>query len=162
MVLRNFLFAALLIVAAIQATSTLAYDVKEVIVLERPDGNTELNSRVWPVNFSHGLHTMNVPFFDEIIMATISLDYCETLMAAAGNAAHGALEKALSNPESFICVIEWAIPAFHGGELGRLVGRSFFSFAPMSRPRQRRQLPWGPVPVSAVYRRPPLLSAQNG
>nr|WP_320191777.1 hydrogenase small subunit [uncultured Desulfobacter sp.] len=68
----------------------------------------------------------HMPFFDEIIMNTISLDYCETIMAAAGHAAHGALEKALNNPEGFICVIEGAIPTFHGGEYGKVGGQTIF------------------------------------
>lgn len=68
----------------------------------------------------------HMPFFDEIIMNTISLDYCETIMAAAGSAAHGALEKALDNPEGFICVIEGAIPTFHGGLYGKVGGQTIF------------------------------------
>lgn len=63
MVRRNLFLAALLVVTGIVVTAALAYEVKAVIVLERPDGNTELNSWVWPVKFPHGFHTMNVPCF---------------------------------------------------------------------------------------------------
>ena len=31
------------------------------------------------------------PYFDVLIMEVVSLDYCETVMAAAGHAAHAAL-----------------------------------------------------------------------
>lgn len=63
MVRRNLFLAALLVVTGIVVTAALAYEIKEVIVLERPDGNTELNSWVGPVKFPHGFHTMNVPCF---------------------------------------------------------------------------------------------------
>lgn len=66
------------------------------------------------------------PYFDEIIMSTISLDYCETVMAAAGQAAHSALDKALNNPEGYICVIEGGIPTYHGGEYCKIGGETFF------------------------------------
>lgn len=66
------------------------------------------------------------PYFDEIIMNTISLDYCETIMAAAGDAAHAALEKAVNNPEGYVCVIEGGIPTLHGGEYGKVGGETMF------------------------------------
>ncbi len=42
------------------------------------------------------------PFIDDLILDTISLDYHETIMAAAGEAAEGALEQAVSNPDGYI------------------------------------------------------------
>nr|WP_320191776.1 cytochrome c3 family protein [uncultured Desulfobacter sp.] len=63
MVRRKLVFAALMVVTTIVATAALAYEVKELIVLDRPDGNTELNSWVGPVKFPHGLHAMNVSCF---------------------------------------------------------------------------------------------------
>lgn len=66
------------------------------------------------------------PYFDEIIMNTISLDYCETVMASAGQAAHAALEKAMKNPEGYVCVIEGGIPTYHGGEYGKVGGETMF------------------------------------
>lgn len=75
---------------------------------------------------TEGLLRAYQPYFDEIILNTISLDYCETIMAASGDAAHAALEKALVNPEGYICVIEGAIPTFHGGEYGKVGGETMF------------------------------------
>lgn len=75
---------------------------------------------------TEGLLRSYEPFFDEIIMSTISLDYCETVMAASGHAAHAALEKALANPEGYVCVIEGGIPTYHGGEYGKVGGETFF------------------------------------
>lgn len=54
------------------------------------------------------------PFLDVLIMDVISLDYCETVMAAAGKAAHHALEAAISHKDGYICVIEGGIPTRRG------------------------------------------------
>lgn len=75
---------------------------------------------------TEGLLRSYQPYFDEIILSTISLDYCETLMAASGHAAHAALEKAITNPEGYICVIEGGIPTYHGGEYGKVGGETMF------------------------------------
>lgn len=48
------------------------------------------------------------PYIDDLILNTISLDYHETLMAAAGHVTEAALDQAVSNPEGYICVIEGA------------------------------------------------------
>ena len=58
---------------------------------------------------SEALLRTGQPFIDELILDTISLDYHETIMAAAGEAAEAALEQAISAPEGFICVVEGAI-----------------------------------------------------
>lgn len=58
MVHKRSIFATVMVVATILATTALAYEVKEVIILERPDGNTELNRWIGPVKFPHGKHTM--------------------------------------------------------------------------------------------------------
>ena len=51
------------------------------------------------------------PNVDDILLDTISLEYHETIMAAAGYQAEACLEKALHDfPGKFICVIEGAIP----------------------------------------------------
>lgn len=51
------------------------------------------------------------PNVDDILLDTISLEYHETLMVAAGYQAEANLEKALADfPGKFICVIEGAIP----------------------------------------------------
>jgi len=75
---------------------------------------------------TEGLLRAYEPYFDEIIMNTISLDYCETIMAASGDAAHAALEKAVQNPEGYICVIEGGIPTLHGGQYGKVGGETMF------------------------------------
>lgn len=60
MVRKRPVFATVLMIVALTATVVLAYEVKEVIILDRPEGNTELNRWIGPVKFPHGFHTMNL------------------------------------------------------------------------------------------------------
>lgn len=64
------------------------------------------------------------PFIDDLILDTISLDYHETIMAAAGEAAEGALEQAVSNSDGFIAVVEGAIPTADNGQYGYIAGHT--------------------------------------
>lgn len=68
----------------------------------------------------------NKPFIDELILDTISLDYQETIMAAAGEAAEEALHMAMKNPNGYICVVEGAIPTAMDGLYGTIGGRTIF------------------------------------
>ena len=65
---------------------------------------------------SEALLRSSYPNVDDILLETISLEYHETLMAAAGHQAEENLEAVLKraadkdHPEKFICVLEGAIP----------------------------------------------------
>lgn len=63
----------------------------------------------------------NYPNVDDILLDTISLEYHETLMAAAGHQAEACLEKAVADfAGKFVCVIEGAIPRGLNGQYMRL------------------------------------------
>ena len=66
------------------------------------------------------------PFIDSLIMDTISLDYHETIMAAAGEAAEEALHQAVTAPEGFICIVEGAIPTAMEGKYGYISGKTMY------------------------------------
>jgi len=66
---------------------------------------------------SESLLRTSYPNIDDILLETISLEYHETLMAAAGHQAEECLEKAMHDFEGkFICVIEGAIPTGMDGK----------------------------------------------
>lgn len=67
------------------------------------------------------------PYLDSLILDTISLDYHETIMAAAGEAAEEALEKAIANPDGFVCVVEGAIPTKDNGNFGYIANHTMLS-----------------------------------
>lgn len=61
------------------------------------------------------------PNVDDILLDTISLEYHETLMAAAGHQAEACLEKAMADfAGKYVCVIEGAIPTGLNGQYLRL------------------------------------------
>lgn len=64
------------------------------------------------------------PFIDDLILDTISLDYHETIMAAAGHKAEEALHAAVNSPNGFLCVVEGAIPTKDNGIYGMVGGRT--------------------------------------
>jgi [NiFe] hydrogenase small subunit len=75
------------------------------------------------------LRTSN-PGFADLIFDTISLDYHETLMAAAGSTVDGILTTAAENHRGqFFCVVEGAIPTAEGGVYGMIGGRTMLSIA---------------------------------
>lgn len=75
---------------------------------------------------SEALIRCQEPMIDSLILETISLDYHETIMAAAGEAAEEALEVALKNPYGYIAVAEGAIPMANDGKFGYVGGHTMF------------------------------------
>lgn len=64
------------------------------------------------------------PYLDALIFDAISLEYQETVMAAAGHQAEDALHAAINNPDGFIAIIEGAIPTKDGGIYGKVGNRT--------------------------------------
>lgn len=70
------------------------------------------------------------PGFADLIFDVISLDYHETVMAAAGTQAEKSLSDALSQNEGrFFCVVEGSIPTADDGVYGMIGGRTMLSIA---------------------------------
>src|SRR5512138_310204 len=65
-----------------------------------------------------------------LLLDLVSLDYHETLLAAAGAQAEAALERALAeNAGKLVCVIEGAIPTKDGGVYCEIGGRTAVDLA---------------------------------
>ena len=65
------------------------------------------------------------PGLAEVILDLVSLDYHETLFAAAGHQAEAALKSAMTqNKGKYICVVEGAIPVKDGGIYCQIGGRT--------------------------------------
>ncbi len=73
------------------------------------------------------LRGMNPPFA-ELILGVISLDYHETVMAAAGEMAEKTLHDATKEAGSFVCVVEGGIPTAQNGIHGKVAGRTMLEF----------------------------------
>jgi len=70
------------------------------------------------------------PWFDDLLFNSVSLDYHETLMAAAGARVENILYNAADLYKGeFFCVVEGAIPTAEGGIYGMVGGRTMLSIA---------------------------------
>jgi [NiFe] hydrogenase small subunit len=66
------------------------------------------------------------PWIDELLVDIISMEYHETIMAAAGLQAEDNLHAAVKKYEGkYICVVEGAIPTKYDGAYGKIGGRTF-------------------------------------
>lgn len=92
---------------------------------------------------SEALLRMYKPYIDGLILDTISLDYQETIMAAAGHAAEEALEQAVNSPDGFICMVEGAIPTAMDGKYGYIGGRTMYDICKSILPRAKLNLAIG-------------------
>ncbi len=70
------------------------------------------------------------PSFEDLIFGKISLDYHETLMAAAGDTVESLLTTTANQYRGqFFCVVEGAIPTANSGIYGMIGGRTMLSIA---------------------------------
>jgi [NiFe] hydrogenase small subunit len=70
------------------------------------------------------------PWVDELLLEIISLDYSETVMAAAGQQAEDVLQATVKKyPGKFICVVDGAIPTAANGVYGMIGGRTMIDIA---------------------------------
>ena len=70
------------------------------------------------------------PYPDDLILDVLSLEYHETVMAAAGQQAEDQLKYAVEKYKGkFICVVEGAIATKFNGGYGKIGGRTFLEIA---------------------------------
>jgi [NiFe] hydrogenase small subunit len=75
------------------------------------------------------LRTM-YPWLDELVLEIISLEYHETVMAAAGYQAEDDLKAAIKKYQGkFICIVEGAISTKDNGIYGKIAGKTFLETA---------------------------------
>lgn len=70
------------------------------------------------------------PYVDDLVLEILSVEYHETIMAAAGQQAEDQLQAAVKNYEGkFICVVEGSIATNYGGSYGKIGGKTFLEIA---------------------------------
>ena len=70
------------------------------------------------------------PYADELVLEILSVEYHETIMAAAGQQAEEQLHAAMKKyAGKFICVVEGAVATKFNGGYGKIGGRSFLQIA---------------------------------
>ena len=79
---------------------------------------------------SEGLLRSQYPFIDELVLEVLSVEYHETIMAAAGHQAEENLHMAVKKyAGQFICVVEGAVATKYDGGYGKVAGRTFLEIA---------------------------------
>ena len=74
---------------------------------------------------SEGFLRTTYPWADELILDILSVDYHETIMAAAGHQAEENLKNAITQGKGkYICVIEGGIPTKNNGAYGLVAGKT--------------------------------------
>jgi [NiFe] hydrogenase small subunit len=70
------------------------------------------------------------PYVDDLVLEILSVEYHETIMAAAGQQAEDQLQAAIKKYEGkFICVVEGAVATNYDGGYGKIGGRTFLEIA---------------------------------
>ncbi|KPJ77018.1 MAG: oxidoreductase [Deltaproteobacteria bacterium SG8_13] len=70
------------------------------------------------------------PYVDELVLEILSVEYHETIMAAAGQQAEDQLHMAMKKYQGkYICVVEGSIPTKFDGGYGKIAGRTFLEIA---------------------------------
>lgn len=84
------------------------------------------------------------PWIDTLLLDTISLNYHDTLMAPAGDAAEKSLSDTLAKyPGKFLCVVEGAIPTAANGAYGMMWSHTFLDLAKMVCPKALATISFG-------------------
>ncbi len=79
---------------------------------------------------SESLLRSQYPYIDDLVLEILSLEYHETVMAAAGQQAEDQLHMSMKKHNgNFICVVEGAIPTKYDGGYGKIGGRTFLEIA---------------------------------
>ena len=92
---------------------------------------------------SEALLRTSDPFLDVLLFDAISLEYQETIMAAAGDAAEKALHDAVNNPNGFICIVEGAIPTGLDGNYGKVSNHTMLSINKDILPKAKAVIAYG-------------------
>jgi len=122
---RDFIRVCTLALAAVGMPYAAAADVARAIATKK------LKPSVIWLHFqectgcTESLLRTSHPAVSELILDLVSLDYCETLFAAAGHQAEAALQKAMrENAGKYVLVIEGAIPLKDDGIYCQIGGKT--------------------------------------
>jgi [NiFe] hydrogenase small subunit len=104
---------------------------------------------------SEGLLRTIYPYVDELVLEILSVEYHETIMAAAGQQAEDQLHASLKKyAGKFICVVEGSIATKFNGGYGKVGGRSFLEIAKEVVPQAAATIAigscasWGGIPAA--------------
>jgi [NiFe] hydrogenase small subunit len=139
---REFLKYCGLVAVAMGMEPAFGADIAHALTAKRRPSVVYLHAAEC-TGCSEALLRLPKPFIDELILDTISLDYQETIMAAAGEAAEKALAQAVAAPEGFICIVEGAIPTVNDGRYGTIGGHTMLEQCAAIVPKAKAVIAYG-------------------
>ena len=139
---RDFLRYCGLVAAAMGMGPAFAVEVAQALTAPRRPSVVYLHNAEC-TGCSEALLRTGAPYIDELILDTLSLDYHETIMAAAGEAAEEALKQAINAKEGFIAVVEGAVPTGDAGQYGYIGGRTMLEIGKEILPRANAVIAYG-------------------
>jgi hydrogenase small subunit len=121
---RDFVRICTMAAAAVGLSSTAAVQIAEAAAKGLKPSVIWLHFQEC-TGCTESLLRTSAPGLAELILDLVSLDYHETLFAAAGHQAEAALHSAMAqNKGKYICVVEGAIPTKDGGVYCMIGGRT--------------------------------------
>jgi hydrogenase small subunit len=121
---RDFVKVALMAGAAVGLPAALSAQIAEAAVKGVKPSVIWLHFQEC-TGCTESLLRTSHPDVAELILDLISLDYCETLFAAAGHQAEAALKKAMKENEGkYVLIVEGAIPTKENGIYCQIGGRT--------------------------------------
>lgn len=138
---RDFMKFCTAVAVTMGLAPAMAEDVAAALTGKRP--NVVYLHTAECTGCSEALMRTVDPYLGALILDTISLDYQETIMAAAGHAAEEALELAVSSPAGFICMVEGAIPMGLDGKYGYVGGQTMYEMCKKILPKAQLVLSIG-------------------
>ncbi len=133
---RDFMKFCATVAAAMGMGPSFAPKVAEALTAKRRPSVIWLNNAEC-TGCSEALLRTIKPYIDALILDTISLDYHETIMAAAGEPAEEALHKAVESPDGFYLVLEGGIPTIDGGNWGMVGGKPMIELTKSIAPKAK-------------------------
>ena len=122
---REFVKACTMAAAAVGLSATVADRIAEAAVTRKLKPSVVWLHFQECTGCTESLLRTSAPGVGELILDLISLDYHETLFAAAGHQAEAALKSTMeANAGKYVCIVEGAIPTKEDGIYCKIGGRT--------------------------------------
>jgi [NiFe] hydrogenase small subunit len=127
---RDFMKYCSLITTTLGLSASCAPKVAEVLTSPKPRPPVVWLHFAECTGCSEGFIRSMYPWIDTLVLDILSVEYHETIMAAAGDQAEENLANAIKKYKGkFICIVEGAVATKYDGAYGKIGGRTFLEIA---------------------------------
>lgn len=127
---RDFMKFCSFVTATLGLSASCAPKVAEVLTSPKPRPPVIWLHFAECTGCSEGFIRSMYPWIDQLVLDILSVEYHETIMAAAGHQAEENLQNAMKKYKGkYICVVEGAVATKYDGAYGKIGGRTFLEIA---------------------------------